>query len=59
MSASRSNQSILSWLLGGWGKYVLGVGLVLFAAGSSTWRGPALLLLGALLIYELEANKPK
>lgn len=53
-----ANQSILTWLLSGWGKYVLGVGLVLFAVGSSAWRGPALLLLAALFIYELEAKKP-
>lgn len=50
--------SILSWLLSGWGKYVFGVGLVLVAMESSAWRGPALLLLAGLLIYELEAPKP-
>lgn len=59
MSQSASAKpSILSWLLGSWGKYVLGVGLVLLAMGSAAWRGPALLLLAGLLIYELEAPRP-
>ena len=56
--AKASKPSILAWLLGGWGKYVLGAGLVLWAASSSTWRGPALLLLGALVLYELTGPRP-
>jgi hypothetical protein len=55
---SPASGSTLTWLLNGWGRYVLGVVLILAAASSSAWRGPALLLLGALLIYELEAPKP-
>lgn len=52
------NQTILGWLLGGWGKYVLGVGLILVAVGSSEWRTPAMLLLVGLLLYQLESKKP-
>ena len=53
-----SKPSILAWLLGSWGKYVLGGALVLWAASSPTWRAPALLLLGALVLYELTGPRP-
>lgn len=56
---TKSQPSILAWLMGGWGKYVVATVLVLWAAESPPWRTPALLLLGALVLYELVGPRPK